>query len=45
MHGHCAEMCACWRIAQIMVWDPDINKAIAKVLDIERQMQELIQIT
>jgi hypothetical protein len=33
------------RCAQIMVWDPDVHKAISKVLDIERQIQELIQIT
>lgn len=30
---------------QVMVWDPDVNKAIAKVLDIEKEIQELIQIT
>ena len=32
-------------VLQIMVWDPDVNKAISKVLDIEKQIQEVIQIT
>lgn len=31
--------------AQIMVWDPDVNAAIKKVLAIEADMQEHIKIT
>ena len=44
MHGSLMTT-ACARCAQIMVWDPDVHKAISKVLDIERQIQELIEIT
>ncbi len=30
---------------QLMVWDPDVNKAIAKVLELEKDIQEHIVIT
>jgi hypothetical protein len=32
-------------LPQLMVWDPDVNKAIAHVLEIEKDIQEHIKIT
>ncbi|KAK9918865.1 hypothetical protein WJX75_007641 [Coccomyxa subellipsoidea] len=32
-------------VAELMVWDPDVNKAIAHVLEIEKDIQEHIKIT
>ena len=36
---------ACMCLPQLMVWDPDVNKAIAHVLEIEKDIQEHIKIT
>lgn len=36
MHGSCT--------LQVMVWDPDVNKAISHVLEIEKELQANMKI-